>query len=91
MQIGFGDASKSGFGAISTIQTGNNLTCVDKQCCDDMMEESSNYRELANLVKTTKDTVEAGTTLMKGELIDSSNDGEGYEGSCHEEELAGAQ
>ena len=56
-----------------------------------MMEESSNYRELANLVKTTKDTAEAGTTLTKGELIDSSNNGEGYEGSCHEEELAGAQ
>ena len=31
VQIGFGDASKSDFGAISTIQTGDNLACVHGQ------------------------------------------------------------
>ena len=61
-QYGFGDASKSGFGA--TIQIGEDIKYVYGQWCDDMMEESSNYRELNNLVKTMKDMVEDGT--LKG-------------------------
>ena len=50
---GFGDASKPGFGA--TFVKGEQVHYRYGQWCTEVMEESSNYRELRNLVESLED------------------------------------
>jgi hypothetical protein len=45
---GFGDASKGGIGL--SIDVGNGVRFEFKEWCEDIQEESSNCRELINLV-----------------------------------------
>ena len=58
---GFGDASAPGYG--STFEKSNEIRFMYGQWCEEVMEESSNFRELTNLVKTIKALVEDGTLL----------------------------
>jgi hypothetical protein len=61
---GFGDASQDGFGFNMQKPDDDQLMFRFGQWCDEVSEESSNYRELLNLVVRLEELVEDGT--LKG-------------------------
>jgi hypothetical protein len=58
---GFGDASQDGFGF--NIQIGGHIVYRFGQWCTSLSEESSNYRELFNLVVRLEELVDDGTLV----------------------------
>jgi hypothetical protein len=85
---GFGDASGKAFG--STFQYGQDIFYRYGQWCNAMLEESSNYKELGNLVSALHEAVEMGT-LQDCEIFlftdNSTAEGAYYKGNSPSRKL----
>jgi hypothetical protein len=76
---GFGDASKGGFGL--SIDFGNGVRFEFGEWCEDIQDESSNYREFRNLVNVLMRAADEGR--LKGAGIFLFTDNQAAEGAYY--------